>query len=323
MVYTWRRKKHGGILKFKDDILGIQPLEGVRVTGGYSYYWREAHTNAEGKFSIPEKWSFNIDYEANFDAENFLLEDGHSDFGEDLEIEKNNMSGDWKETFTGYRAKWCIVWTAAYQYWYGNNFGLKRPRQNTATNWSLDIEVYYDEYKTDDYYAENNENTQGEHSFWLSAEDIGILAVGISPWVLYSTTIHEIAHSSHYWNMKTTNPLIPQSAEFGSLDSNYTDTYARGIENYFSNEKYKKRRRDYNFQYTGLVEDLMGTYEDSPCKQKDVYGFSITSIEAAFFQNKTFSGMKSYLKKNNPSGKDGVHYTSSALDKIFKCWGIK
>lgn len=123
--------------------------------------------------------------------------------------------------------------------------------------------------------------------------------------------------------MKTTNPLIPQSAEFGSLDSNYTDTYARGIENYFSNEKYKKRRRDYNFQYTGLVEDLMGTYEDSPCKQKDVYGFSITSIEAAFFQNKTFSGMKSYLKKNNPSGKNGVHYTSSALDKIFKCWGIK
>ena len=323
-------KKHGGQLKFKDDILGVQPLEGVRVTGGYSYYWREAHTDAEGKFKIPEKWNFDIDYEANFDAEDFLLEDGHSDLGEDLEIEKNNMSGDWKQTFYGDTAKWCIVWTAAYQYWYGDNFGLKRPRQNTAYNWSLDIEVYYK--NEEDYYDENPEDTWGNYEYTVSLEDISVMAFNLPSYIIYGTTIHEIAHSSHYWNMKTTNSLLPQSAEMALLDSNYKDTYARGIENYFIDKRYNKkikgdkteyRRRDYNFQYTGLVEDLMGTYNDSPCRQKDVYGFSIINIETAFFQNKTFSGMKSYLKKNNTSGKNGVSYTSSALDKIFKCWGIK
>ena len=72
-----------------------------------------------------------------------MLEDGHSSYGEDLEIENNNKKKDWNEKFTGNKAKWCIVWTAAYQYWYGNNFGLKRPRQNEWYNWSLDIEVYY------------------------------------------------------------------------------------------------------------------------------------------------------------------------------------
>lgn len=92
-------KKLGGTLKFKDDYLGEQPLVGVRVTGGYSYYWREAHTDANGHFSIPEKWSFDIDYEANFDSDEFLLEDGHSIYGEDLEIEKNDKHSDWNETF--------------------------------------------------------------------------------------------------------------------------------------------------------------------------------------------------------------------------------
>lgn len=94
--------------------------------------------------------SYTSERNANFDSDEFLLEDGHSIYGEDLEIEKNDKHSDWNETFTGDKAKWCVVWTAAYQYWYGDNHGLKRPRQNTAMNWSLDIEVYYKNKK--DYY---------------------------------------------------------------------------------------------------------------------------------------------------------------------------
>ena len=258
-------KKHGGQLKFKDDSLGVQPLEGVRVTGGYSYYWREAHTDAEGKFKIPEKWNFDIDYEANFDAEDFLLEDGHSGYGEDLEVEKNNMSGDWKQTFYGDTAKWCIVWTAAYQYWYGDNFGLKRPRQNTAYNWSLDIEVYYK--NEEDYYAENSKESFGAYNDTLGLEDIGILAYGKTSYTIYSTVIHEVAHSSHYWNMKTTNPVIPQAGEFSLLSKTYKDTYARGMENFFTERRYGMDyvRRDYTSQYTGLVEDLIDDGENTKC----------------------------------------------------------
>ena len=316
-------KKLGGQLKFVDDDLGVQPLVGVRVTGGYSYYWREAHTDKDGKFRIPEKWTFKIDFEANFDSDDFLLEDGHSSYGEDLEIEHNNYKSDWNETFTGHKAKWCVVWTAAYQYWYGDNFGLKRPRQNTWYNWSLDIEVYYKEDKVNDYYDENKKGTQGEYSFRGTTEDIGILVVDIPSWQIFGTTIHEIAHTSHYWNMKTTSPLQPQSSEFVSLGASYKDTYARGIENYFTNEKYKKRRRDYNSQYTGLVEDLMGTNETSKCKRNDVKGFSITGIETAFFQNKEFSTMKGYLMNKNPNGKNGVKYTQTGMDNLFKCWGLE
>lgn len=344
MVAAWRRKKHGGQLKFEDDILGVQPLEGIRVTGGYSYYWREAHTDAEGKFKIPEKWNFDIDYEANFDAEDFLLEDGHSKYGEDLEIEKNNMSGDWKQTFYGDTAKWCVVWTAAYQYWYGDNFGLKRPRQNTTYNWSLDIEVYYknsrdynNAFTSTAIIGCNAEGTSGQYGNVGVFENVCILAFEKPSYYIYGTTIHEIAHSSHYWNMKTTNPANPQWGEFTLLSETYRDTYAQGIENFFINEKYNDKTHDYRihstknkYWYTDLVEDLYDKDNSSRCEKiKDVSsrdkvsGFSITSIENAFFQNKTFSGMKSYLKKYNPSGKNGVKYTSTDMDNLFKCWGVE
>lgn len=329
-------KKYRGELKYFDDtLLDSIPLEGIRVTGGYSYYWREAHTDADGKFSIPEKWRYSIDYEANFDDEQFLLEDGHSEYGEDLEIEKNNTKRDWEETFTGNKAKWCVVWTAAYQYWHGNNFGLKRPRQNDWSNWSLDIEVYYK--KAIDYdviitpsgkVGCNAAGSSGQYGNAGVFENICIDAYKRPSHYIYGTTIHEIAHSSHYWNMKTTNPANPQWGEFTMLMAKYRDTYARGIENFFIANRYNDddhefRRRDYDGQYTGLVEDLIGSYEDSPCRQKNVYGFSIVSIENAFFQNKDFSSLKSYLMKNNPSGKNGVKYTSKAMDSLFKCWGLE
>lgn len=328
-------KKYRGELKFFDDtLLDSIPLEGVRVTGGYSYYWREAHTDEYGKFSIPEKWRYSIDYEANFDAEDFLLEDGHSSYGEDLEIEKNNMKGNWEETFTGNKARWCVVWTAAYQYWYGNNFGLKRPRQNDWSNWSLDIEVYYKNGIDYDliatpsgYVGCNGGGSSGQYGNVGVFENICIDAYRKPSYYIYGTTIHEIAHSSHYWNMETTNPVNPQWGEFTMLLAKYRDTYARGIENVFIadryNDKYHEyRRRDYGRQYTGLVEDLMGTYEESPCRQKSIYGFSIASIETAFFKNQDYSSMKTYLMINNPSGKNGVKYTSKAMDNLFKCWGL-
>ena len=317
-------KKLGGQLKFQDDILGEQPLVGVRVTGGYSYYWREAHTDKDGKFKIPEKWNFDIDFEANFDNDQFLLEDGHSVYGEDLEIEKNDKHSDWNETFTGNKAKWCVVWTAAYQYWYGEIYGLKRPRQNELWNWSMDIEVYYK--NENDYYSENNEGSVGSYNYTLGLDDIGILVYKRPSDENYGTTIHEIAHTSHYWNMKTTSAATPQSGEFALLSATYKDTYARGIENYFINKRYNngidEYRRRVDYQYTGLVEDLMGTNPKSKCRDSRISGFHITSIETAFFKNKKFSSMKKYLLNKNSSGVNGVKYTAESIDNLFKCWGL-
>ena len=52
-------------------------------------------------------------------------------------------------------------------------------------------------------------------------------------------------------------------------------------------------------------------------------GFNSVDIETAFFQNKKFNTMKNYLREKNPSGKNGIKYTSSDLDALFNCWGLK
>lgn len=321
-------KKLGGQLKFKDDILGVQPLVGVRVTGGYSYYWREAHTDKDGKFKIPEKWTFKIDFEANFDSDEFLLEDGHSSYGEDLEIEHNNYKSDWNETFTGNKAKWCAVWTAAYQYWYGDRFGLKKPRTNTASNMSMDIVVYYKDNK--DY--ENNVGcgpnswacTHTE-SFFLFDDFISVQTRDFNSRIIYRNTIHEIAHMSQHENQKKGN--------YSSLETVYKETFARGMEIYFARKRYVDPELimkvkghvygTYGHDYTGLVDDLIDDKietADGAKKIDKVSGFTIKEIETAFFNSKSWDALKSYIKKNYPSGKNGRNYTNGDLDKLFDYW---
>ena len=314
-------KKLGGHLTFQDDQLGEQPLVGVRVTGGYSYYWREAHTDKNGKFKLPEKWTFKIDYEANFDAEDFLLEDGHSWYGEDLEIEHNNYKSDWNEKFTGNKAKWCIVWTAAYQYWYGDNFGLKRPRQNTLANMSLDIVVYYKNKKDYDKDVGCSGNSIGcsESGAFFFDDKLSILAYGHGSKDIYQTTVHEVAHSSQYQNQK--------KGSFKNLAVIYKESYARGIEIYFAKKRYGGSESSYSGwffrDYTGIVADLMDATTKTADMKKNidnVSGFTINQIETAFFNSNSMDAMKAYLKEKYPSGKDGRKYTSSDMDKLFNYW---
>lgn len=330
-------KKLGGTLKFQDDYLGVQPLVGVRVTGGYSYYWREAHTDANGHFSIPEKWSFDIDYEANFDSDEFLLEDGHSIYGEDLEIEKNDKHSDWNETFTGNKAKWCVVWTAAYQYYYGNIDGLYRPRQNEWYNFSLDIQVYY---KSD----------SKKYVWWGKSPDASYNYVPtIADWVeintkdrksreIYANVMHELTHSAHYENMMTHQWYLPQSVEFSNLPTRLKESYAVGLDYYFQKKRYGNKGgagwdgygRVYDYWskngYTGLVEDLMDgdkyfakDADKSKTSGDAVSGFTLHEIERAFASSTTWSELKNYLKKNYPA--NGTRkYTSSAMDNLFNHW---
>lgn len=318
-------KKYGGQLKFKDDVLGTQYLEGVRVIGGYSYYWREAHTDEEGKFKIPEKWNFNIDYEANFDDQEFLLEDGHSSYGEDLEIEKNDMSGDWKQTFAGDTAKWCAVWTAAYQYWHGNRYNLKKPRTNTAGNMSLDIEVYYKndgDFKTavEEDGTDYNKGMYGYYTTRSSDDRILIRAYKRASDGLYRSTIHEIAHFSLMTNQK--------SSILNAEDENYRNAYTRGIEWFFTNRRYCPGDLNavcgihYEPHYIGIVQDLIddeGAIAGYGGNEK-VSGFKIIDVENAFFASKNLDEVRSYILDKLPSGKDGRSYTKTNLKNLFEFW---
>jgi uncharacterized protein (TIGR02145 family) len=322
-----------GTLTFKDDFLGTRPLVGIRVTAGYSFYWRSSKTDNNGYFSSPERWTFSVDYEANFDSQQFLLEDGHSWYGEDLEIEKNNKKSAWNETFNGNQAKWCIVWTAAWNYWYGNIYGLKRPRQNEWWNQSLDIQVYYK--NNNDYDNEAKKNTSGYYRTVVIFEDISIQTYGRNHIQIYGTTIHEVAHSSHYWNLKA---ILGMSAvTYGLFPDILKETYADGIGRYLTNKHYGDGAWNKNYtigKYTGLFEDLEDAYStfaktgyiEKECDK--VSGITAPMVEKAVFKTtiiNSWKKLKDSLINDYPNGTSNeeggiVSYTQAAMDALFSYW---
>ncbi|HHX60977.1 MAG TPA: hypothetical protein GX707_09750, partial [Epulopiscium sp.] len=266
----------------------------------------------------------------NFDSDDFLLEDGHSIYGEDLEIEKNDKHSDWNETFADDKAKWCVVWTAAYQYWYGNNFGLKNPRSNSVSNMSLDIEVYY-KNDTDFKNAIKDAGFEYDSSIYgfyvLSAsttydDRILIRAKDRMSDGIFRSLIHEIAHFSLNTNQK--------SSLFYAEEENYRDTYTRGIEWYFINNRYCAGDLKsscgifYIRHYIGLVQDLVDANNDCAdgfgTGSDKVSGFKIVDLENAFYASRNLDELKSYIIKNLKSGENGRSYTEKNLNMLFDYW---
>jgi len=339
-VSTWRPS---GTLKYYDEQLEKDmPLVSIRVTAGYSYYWRSSKTDGNGYFSSPEQWKFSVDYEANFDSDQFLLQDGHSWYGEDLEIEKNNKKSAWNETFTGNHARWCIVWTAARNYWYGDIYGLKRPRQNWLLSHSLEINVYYKNNKDYEnsftcwadgvFGTDGCKNSVGFYNVTPLWENIMIQTYNSDssrsvPHInIYGTTIHEIAHSSHYYNMNTKDWYLPQSIEYSNLQTILKESYARGIERFLAIKHYGTWAGSYNIikGYTGIFEDLENTNTSNGYCDR-VSGITVPMAEKILFESDSWNNFKDNLIKEYPNGTPNgeggkVTYFAADMDALFKYW---
>ena len=117
---------------------------------------------------------------------------------------------------------------------------------------------------------------------------------------------------------------------FYAEEENYRDTYARGIEWYFTNNRYcagdlkASCEVFYIRHYIGLVQDLIDANDD--CANGDevvsdkVSGFKIVDLEKAFYASKNLNELKSYIIKNLKSGENGRSYTEKNLNILFDYW---
>ena len=153
---------------------------------------------------------------------------------------------------------------------------------------------------------------------------------------IYATTIHELAHSAHYDNMRTNSWYFPKTIEFYNLPIRLKESYAAGMDWHFQVKRYgsfypynKERLSGYysSMGYTGLIQDLIDgnlmyarDYIKKTPDGDQVSGFTINQIEKAFYKSYSWDGLKENLKKDYPSGKDGRSYTATAMDNLFKHW---
>ncbi|MDR2583919.1 MAG: hypothetical protein LBC75_10605 [Fibromonadaceae bacterium] len=341
-VVAWSlpsRWRPDGILKFIDEELrGEQPLVGVRVTAGYKFYWRESKTNENGEFKSPDRWTFSVNYQVNFDSDQFLLENGHSYFlwfHEELEIEKNNTRSAWNETFEGDKARWCVVWTAAWNYWHDAAiYGLTPPRRNQSWNWSMNIIVYYkDKDDFENTVHEYKEGTVGQYRTPVVFEDILIQTYGRTHEQIYGTTIHEITHSTHYDNLYIPLGIVyvegvgaVQSYQYDKLDLILKESYADGVGRFLTDKHYGDgawSKDCLTVDYTCLFKDL----EDADATTEDgkscdeVSGITVPMAEKVLFISDSWDDFKKNLMKEYPNGYAGkVSYPPTAMDSLFKYW---
>lgn len=315
---AWSRWRPSGTLRYRDTQLGDIPVVGVRVTAGYSYYWRSSKTNSSGYFSSPERWTYSVKYKAHWDADDFILEDGDSWYGADLVTEGPTSKSAWNRTFLDQHAAYAAIFTAAYNYYYGNINGLNRPRENTWTNFALDIQVY-----------NKNGDVYGSHAVvpWLANWMEIYLKEGGNyrrSDELYATTIHELAHSAHYAHFWTRHTWVPRDFEWTNyVGSDIKETFARGVQWWLTRQRYTGYSVPfYSGNYKGNIEDLVdadGLYALSTTGGENVRGFTVAEIEQSAKKSFNLNELRDRLKSDYPSNGTRV-YTVTDMDDLFTYW---
>lgn len=319
---------YGGQLKFKDDQLGDQSVEGLKILGGDGYFWRKTLTDRDGKFQIPGKWKNEIEFLAQFQSEEFALRNGHSGYDEILTVSSEGPQARWEQVFSGTFAQWSLVWTAARQYWYGERFGLNQPRHADSSKTPLSIFVYYKDDDAMSLKVASEGRPVAQYMFghsWIDPENSSKDYLLVLSYNRYSRDVyHTVIHEAGHFSLVNHCDKMPDK----SINVPYMETFSRGVEWFFTNRRYCSDAPNdvcsvlYQHNYSGLIQDLIDTdlnAGDQAVGIDFVSGFTVAEVEQAMVHSTNFESMQSYLAKNFPAN-EKRRYDSDALDMLFRFW---
>ncbi len=318
------RWRPSGTLKYHDGTLGRAiPVEGVRVTAGYSYYWRSSTTNGNGYFESPERWTYSVKYNAHWDAADFKLEQANWFWSADAKTEGPTQKSAWNRTFTGHDALYAVIFRAAYFYYYGTHDATQKPRRDTWYQPRLDIAVWFED---------NGKGNPVGHfvsgQSWLG-DQIEVYTVYNGKYMdfdyIFGITIHELAHSANFENFHTRHWAASRSAEFSIMHSNVKESFAMGLEWSLTRKIYPNFQPVYGKNYTGIIQDLMDNdnfsgwyFADNRPKERIsemVTGYTLGQIEEAVMRSFYWSEFRNEMKNRYPS-----NATKGGLDALFSYW---
>ena len=205
---------------------------------------------------------------------------------------------------------YCEILRAACRYFYLPIDGLNRPPMADELNDRLYIQAvrgadtvhhYYGVFYREDYLASYPFIRVYRDSYYL----------GRSPSDrVYHTTIHELAHSSHWKN----NP----SYYVNSVSSKVKESFATGIAWHLTGQVHPSYHYNYHGNYTGIVEDLMDSdgyqygYVSIP---EYVSGFTIKDIEDSVLGAATWDEWASQIVSMYPYNPSIGH-----VQDLFDLW---
>lgn len=119
---------------------------------------------------------------------------------------------------------------------------------------------------------------------------------------IYATTIHELAHASH-WELRKNNWN-------NNTPTKVKESWARGVQWELTRMKYTGYIPPYFGDYTGVVQDLI----DVKSGYDQVSGYTIKQIEDVLGNTSSWGSWKNNLKNRYNNA------TENNLDAVFNRW---
>ncbi len=316
----------GTMRVWDDEVQGYVPIVGLKVKARRFLKTRDAITDANGKYII-RGIRGKVQYSFKWKRYDFTIRDKFLDAAETI---GPNKDGWWSVNFKGGVSQFhATIFRAAHHYYYGNIKGLRRPPQNGFFGNNLKIRAK----------NEDNPNDWGSHcgpcNFLGLTTEIWIynMTLGSGNYVdLYATTIHELAHASH-WAMDEVNyeNMCDGGVVFCSGDLKVAESWARGVQWELTRMIYPNysggatKRPNYTQvvidmidaaapidQITGMPVNQNKGSED--LRFDDVTGYTIRQIEDALIGEKKWNGWRDNIKNKYNNA------TENKLDALFDYW---
>ncbi len=215
-----------GNIQAHDDLLGTEPLKGVKVRARRWFKTATGITNSAGNYTVNK--SFNSGNKVNYSIVwerdgNFDIRSGT--WGQAI-YNGPKKSSAWNLTISsGVQKFYAAIHRAAHYYYYEHIFSLRRPNHRVKIGG-------YDK-------CQNFNGDFANWRTWLTWPDIRVYRKEDDCTIkgtdeIFSTTAHEIAHSSH-WQMSKSNG---NRYDFLSADDMVVESWARCVQWLLTNNFY-------------------------------------------------------------------------------------
>ncbi|WP_421890588.1 hypothetical protein [Marinoscillum sp.] len=328
-----------GRILIQDDVAGRPvPIVGAKVIGYKLFRSYEAYTDNDGRFVINWRDAGAINWKIKWERYHYSIREG--DWFQAVTTRDGSRSF-WNHTIGNdtHSQYFALIHQAAYDYYYGNNFGLSRPPLNSSTTPQLKIAA-----KIEPWIAENSHAAVYYSYFNLipgpNLPDVFIRTYGEASDRVYAVTAHELAHMAH-WNLDKDAfvnlvygaYLPPKKAG----DERVIESWAEGVEWWFAIGRYRNefgnggynyllnyQRRQINDPLWNIYSSVVVDLHDDVNQRfewgsilfpdDEVVGYEIDEIEEALRGVRSWTGWQNNIINRLDNS------TENEVDNLFANW---
>lgn len=294
-----------GRIMFNDDILGNVPMQGVEVRARKLFTTHKGITDATGRFSCDGRFRDRANYSIQWERYQFVVTTGGL-LNNTALYNGPKIRNDWNLTINrgGKSHFYANIYRAAFHYYYQNINGIRRPPSNGILKYKMKIGANYEE----------NIRILGDHGAWrrvLHIDRIRIFNPQLQTVSVYATTIHELAHASH-WGM--------DRSDFNDTESKVKESWARGVQWELTRMVYPNYLGGGTIRpnYTQVVVDLIDFPVDrnngAGAPSDQVQGYSIRQIEDALNGQESWNSWRDNIINRYNNG------TEANVPTLFSFW---